>query len=337
LASLFIARPVRPIPLRAMSGDSIAAAERFDPGSPFVSLMEAEGMVRYCWAAQAVRGKEVLDAGCGVGHGARILADAGAKRVTGVTDSQDAHSEAVRRAGDVAEFITGELEALPFAPSSFDIAVCFDAIDRSEQRSELLDELHRILREDGSLLLASANPDGLERELASRFAAVALHRQHSRLASAILAGDGRADHEATLAVRSIAPLDSGQATMTLVVAGKREMPALADVVALADPFEARSWEDRLERARRETDEALRRVEEARGRERHVSAERDLLSRRLIDAEQARARSLTAQEQDGRPGDETSVRDPAILALGRSASLRTNALRNAAKTLLGLRR
>jgi len=312
-----------------VSGDSIAAAERFDPDSPFAGVIEAEGVARYCWAAQAVRGKEVLDAGCGVGQGARILADAGAKRVTGVTLSQDAQSEAVRRAGDVAGFVFGRLDALPFAPASFDIAVYFDAIDRSEPRSELLDELHRVLREDGSLLLASASPDGLERELASRFATVALHRQHQRLASAIVA-DGLSDGEATLRIRSIDPLDSGQASVALAVAGKGKAPALADLVALADPFEACTWEDRVELARRETDEALLQVEQARERERHLSAERDLIARRLIDAEQTLARSLATEEQEHPPGEQSPGREAAILALGRTV------LRSAAKTLFARR-
>ncbi len=300
--------------------------------------MDAERLARYWWAAQAVSGKEVLDVSGGAGRGARILADAGARRVTGVVVSRDAQAEAVRRAGDVAGFVTGELDALPFAPASFDIAVCFDGIDGSEQRSELLDELHRVLREDGSLFLASPSPDGLERELASRFATVALHRQHTRLACAIVAGDGLPEGEATLAVRSIPPPDRGQAPVTLVVAGKREAPAQAGLLALADPFEARSWEDRVERARRETDGALRRVEEARERERHVVAERNLIARRLIEVEQALARSLaTEEEEGGRPGEETSGREAVILALGRSASRRMNALRSAAKTLLGLPR
>lgn len=316
-----------------------AASERFDPDSPSTGLIDAARVARYWWAAQAVSGKEVLDAGCGVGQGARILAEAGAKRVTGLADSQDAQSEAVRRAGDVAAFVAGNLAALPFAPASFDIAVCFDAIDPSDRRSELLDELHRVLREDGSLLLASSSPERLERlerELASRFATVALYSQHARLASAIFAGDSPPDGEATLAVRAISSLAPAQAPVTLAVAGKREAPALADLVALADPFEARSWEDRVERARRETDETLLRVEQARERERHVSAERDLVARRLIEVEQARARSLAAQEQEVSRGAESSGRAAAVLALA-TTSRRMNALRSVAKTLLGLRR
>jgi len=59
-------------------------SERFDPDSPSVGLMDAERLARYWWAAQAVGGKDVLDTGCGVGQGARILADAGAK-VIGVS------------------------------------------------------------------------------------------------------------------------------------------------------------------------------------------------------------------------------------------------------------
>ncbi|MGI8430035.1 MAG: class I SAM-dependent methyltransferase [Solirubrobacteraceae bacterium] len=101
--------------------EQAAAFEWFDPDSLSVGLMDAERLARYWWAAQAAGGQEVLDAGCGAGQGARILADAGARRVTGVVVSQNAQAEAVRRAGDVADFVTGKFEALPFAPASFDI------------------------------------------------------------------------------------------------------------------------------------------------------------------------------------------------------------------------
>lgn len=303
------------------------------PDSPSVGLMDAERLARYWWAAQAVGGKEVLYAGCGASEGAKILADAGAERVTGIVASQAARTEAVRRAGDVAVFVAAELETLPFAPASFDVVVCFDVVASSEQRSDLLDELHRVLREDGSLLLAWTGQERLEAELASRFATVELHRQQARLASAIFTGDGPPDGGAMLAVRSSAPLDPNRAAVTLAVAGKRQAPALADVVALADPFEARSWEDRLERARRETDEALRRVEQARERERRVSVERDLLAGRLIEVEQTVARSLAAQEQEqeDRRDQQGSGRKATLLGLGR------NALRSAGRTLLGLQR
>jgi len=299
-----------------------------------VGLMYAERLARYWWAAQVAGGKEVLDAGCGAGQGARILADAGARRVTGVVVSQNAQAEAVRQAGDVADFVTGKFEALPFAPASFDIVVCFDLIDRSERRSELLDELRRVLREDGSLFLATSTPDELQRELADRFATLARHRQHTRLACAIFADGG----EAPPAVRQLPPLEPRQAPVTLLVAGKREAPTLGDLVVLADPFEARSWEDRVERSRRETDLALRRVEEARERERCVAAERDLICRRLMEVEQDRGRSLSREEQEDRPGEEETSRwEATILALGRSAPQGMNALRSAARTLLGLRR
>ena len=313
-------------------------------GSVSGRVLQSEQLARYRWAAQAASGKEVLDAGCEAGLGTRILAEAGAERVTGVEPLEETIAEALRRAGDVAQLVAGDLGALPFAPSSFDVAVCFDVVEHVEQEAQLLDELHRVLREDGMLLISfpgrPGSPGGLERELASRFSAVALHRQHSGLASAIVAEDLTEAGTAPSARLTASP-DAGPAPITLAVAGRRETPNLEDLVVLAEAFEIQWWEDEVTRARREADEALRRVEEARGREEHAASERQLIARSLIEAEQltaeAQARSLLLQEEIGHQQAQSVSREAVIGALRGAASRRTAALARAAKTLLGARR
>src|SRR6186997_360777 len=59
--------------------------ERFDPESFRGELVEAEHLARYRWAAAAVAGRDVLDAGCGEGYGSRLLAElGGARRCVGI-------------------------------------------------------------------------------------------------------------------------------------------------------------------------------------------------------------------------------------------------------------
>ena len=63
-------------------------------------LIEAEHRARYWWASAAVRGREVLDAGCGEGYGLVTLAAAGASRLIGVDLSEEAvHRARSRTAG----------------------------------------------------------------------------------------------------------------------------------------------------------------------------------------------------------------------------------------------
>jgi len=310
--------------------------ERLPVGSVAGRALEAEQLTRYRWAAQAVSGKDVLDAGCGAGLGTRILAQAGARRVTGLDASEKTVAEAVRRVGDVAELVAGDLETLPFAPAAFDVAVCFDVVERVEQREQLLDELERVLGEDGILLISL--PGGVEGELTSRFPAVSLHRQHSRLASAIAADGGLPQADSA---RVVAPPDAAHVPATLAVAGKRETPDLRDLVVLAEALEVQRWEDEVTRARRQTDEAVRQVEAARGREEQAASERQLVARRLIEAEQltaqAQVRVGSLEEEIGRRREEIVSRDAAVTALQQTASRGMASLRRGAKALLGARR
>jgi len=73
--------------------------ERFVPESMSEELLAAEHLVRYEWAGGLAQGRRVLDAGCGTGYGAEMLAAAGAASVIGV-DVAAAVVEAARaRAG----------------------------------------------------------------------------------------------------------------------------------------------------------------------------------------------------------------------------------------------
>ncbi len=99
----------------------------------------------------------MLDAGCGAGRGAGILAGAGAQEVVGVDSAPEAISAAMERYGSVASFTLGDLTALPFASESFDLVVSFEAIQHVADAARALEELRRVLRPEGSLLVSTVN------------------------------------------------------------------------------------------------------------------------------------------------------------------------------------
>src|SRR5918997_502567 len=220
------------------------SAERFDPAQMGGGLIEAEHRARYWWATPWVAGNAVLDAGCGVGYGTALLADHGPARLVGVDVSAEALTHAP---GDRAELVEADVRELPFEPDSFDLVVCFEVIEHVEEQERVLDELRRVLRPGGTLLVSSPNrdvyapgnphhvheyrPDELRDALGRRFGHVELHGQHVVLASAIVGADGLAvtDPE-QLRGFAIEPLERGRETYTLAVAGDAPAPTREHLV-----------------------------------------------------------------------------------------------------------
>src|SRR5436190_6144262 len=182
--------------------------ERFDPVEMRGDLVEAEHRTRYAWAAQVVSGKRVLDAGCGVGYGSSMLAEAGSAEVVGVDVAEAVLEVARMRMPANVELRTGDVRKLAFDDASFDVVVCFEVIEHIDRRDAMLGELRRVLAPGGVLLVSSPNrdvyvpgnphhvfeytPDELRDALAERFENVALWRQHDWIASAMLGDDALA-------------------------------------------------------------------------------------------------------------------------------------------------
>lgn len=121
------------------------------------AMLSAEHDARYSWAGQAVDGLRVLDAGCGAGRGAGMLAEAGAEEVVGVDIAPEAISIAMARFGAVAAFTLGDLTGLPFDSESFDVVVGFEVIEHVDDQARALEELRRVLRPEGVLLVTTRN------------------------------------------------------------------------------------------------------------------------------------------------------------------------------------
>jgi SAM-dependent methyltransferase len=128
--------------------------ERFTPEC--VREIRYEHFHRYAFASQWCRGAEVLDAACGEGYGAALLAVA-ARSVTGVDISGEAIRHARRRYGDRRNlsFEVADATRLPFADAVFDRVVSFETLEHLRDQQTLLREFRRVLKPDGILILSS--------------------------------------------------------------------------------------------------------------------------------------------------------------------------------------
>jgi SAM-dependent methyltransferase len=281
--------------------------ERFDPERTRGTLIEAEHRARYWCASQLAAGKRVLDAGCGTGYGLAMLLAEGPESVTGVDLSEEAVAEAGRRLGDDAELVRADVRDLPFEEDSFDMVVCFEVIEHVERQRDALDELKRVLRPGGMLLISSPNrdvyppgnphhvreyrPEELQAELEERFENVKLYRQHPWLASALLPDEALAAGEPRdlLAAAVGERLDPGSETYTVAVASDAPLSALPGIVVLGDDFEVRWWHEQIDRLGLADHRSTRTAAE-------LEAEVQRLSRAVLDTEQTAARAVELERR-----------------------------------------
>lgn len=112
---------------------------------------------RYQFASSYVRGKSVLDAGCGMGYGACYLAEL-AQNVVGVDVAPEAieYCKAHYRRSNL-RFLLMDCEALDFPASSFEVICGFEVIEHLRHAGKFLDEIRRILKRGGLALLSTPN------------------------------------------------------------------------------------------------------------------------------------------------------------------------------------
>nr|WP_315482073.1 glycosyltransferase [uncultured Undibacterium sp.] len=121
--------------------------------------IELEHRHRYLQACTLAKGKVVLDIASGEGYGSAMLAEH-ALQVIGVDISEQAVAHAQQRyQGDNLEYRVGSCAAIPLADASVDLLVSFETIEHHDQHQEMMQEIRRVLRKDGVLLISS--PDKL--------------------------------------------------------------------------------------------------------------------------------------------------------------------------------
>lgn len=106
-----------------------------------------------------LKGKTVLDAGCGNGYLSRKMAKA-AKKVVGIDFTKTFIQTAKERSNgyDNLTFLQGNLEKMPFSDREFDSILCNMVLINVENLDTVVGELSRALKTDGRLVVSITHP-----------------------------------------------------------------------------------------------------------------------------------------------------------------------------------
>jgi SAM-dependent methyltransferase len=101
-------------------------------------------------------GANYFDAGCGAGMAAQMAVARGA-HVSGF-DATEALLAIARRRSPAVTFLSGDLEMLPFADSSFDLVTGFNSFQYAANPAKALAEARRVTRPGGKVAIVTWGP-----------------------------------------------------------------------------------------------------------------------------------------------------------------------------------
>ena len=129
--------------------------ERTVPGLAEENYWFRRHEVVYQQLAPRCAGRDVLEAGCGEGYGADLIAGV-ARRVTGLDYDESAVAH-VRARYPRVDMHHGNLAELPLADESVDVVVNFQVIEHLWDQGKFVGECRRVLRPGGVLLMSTPN------------------------------------------------------------------------------------------------------------------------------------------------------------------------------------
>lgn len=129
--------------------------ERTVPGIPAENYWFRRHEAAYVALLPHCVGARVLEAGCGEGYGAGLIAER-AERVVALDYDQPTTAHVARRYPEVA-VARGNLAYLPIASSTMDVVANFQVIEHLWDQEGFLAECHRVLRPGGRLLVTTPN------------------------------------------------------------------------------------------------------------------------------------------------------------------------------------
>lgn len=122
------------------------------------NIIYDEHLIRYEFVKKFVQEKKVLDIACGSGYGAKILADAGAEKVIAVDINKEAIKSAkVNYFHKNIEYLEGSADNIKLESKSIDTAVSFETIEHLKNPEKYLNELSRIIKDNGMVIISTPN------------------------------------------------------------------------------------------------------------------------------------------------------------------------------------
>src|SRR5689334_21522536 len=129
--------------------------ERTIPGLAEENYWFRRHEVVYERLASRCAGRDVLEAGCGEGYGADLIAGR-ARRVIGLDYDESAVAH-VRARYPRVEMLHGNLADLPLTDGEVDVVVNFQVIEHLWDQGQFVAECRRVLRPSGTLLMSTPN------------------------------------------------------------------------------------------------------------------------------------------------------------------------------------
>jgi SAM-dependent methyltransferase len=126
------------------------------PPAQVTDLEFTRNFTTYVHAAALAPDCLVLDAGCGSGHGAWLLEQAGARHVVAVDLKPGRIAEAPPASSSISSCVMN-VEALALRDVAFDLVVCFEVIEHVPEPRRLLAELRRVAAASAVILISTPN------------------------------------------------------------------------------------------------------------------------------------------------------------------------------------
>lgn len=112
-------------------------------------------IARYKFCAPLVKGKTVLDTGCGARQGPFIISES-ALKVFGLDISYAAIEYCSKNwHKDNVKYIVSDAKAIPFKNGSFDAVLSFEVIEHIDNYESYLSEVSRVLRQGGRFIIST--------------------------------------------------------------------------------------------------------------------------------------------------------------------------------------
>lgn len=247
---------------RTAGGEFIEdTGERMVPAYHKGHMVYGEHIVRYVAAREVVRGKVVLDIASGSGYGTSELAKS-AEKVIGVDLNKEAIKYAKKNYGAKnVDFINGKATEIPLKSNSVDVVVSFETIEHINDYQKFMQEITRVLKQDGLLILSTPNdvefPEGnhfhvhefkyeeLQKLAKKYFENVENYFQATWLYNALLRED-QLSKEWVKEVETLqtAPVDKKKATYFYMLCSNRDITeSLSSVSAISEHWSAKQAQD----------------------------------------------------------------------------------------------
>jgi malonyl-CoA O-methyltransferase len=145
--------------LSSIDAHALWAPSYDNPANPILSLEErvVEPLL------PVIEGRDVLDVACGTGRWLERLVRRGAATALGLDLSSEMLCQACKKPELATRLVEADATAIPLGASSVDVAICSFAVSYVADVERLADELSRVVKNGGGLIVADFHPSAQAR------------------------------------------------------------------------------------------------------------------------------------------------------------------------------